>query len=291
MVFFNFPGGFRVAGGEPVDGDRYLQPDITSRDALVSGGRAHDGLLVYVQADKTIYQYDEAGLVWVPIGSGSGAGGVLSFNYLADTTAIVAPPGSGAIRWDNATQLSAGKLFISHTDNDGTIISNILEDLVDVGEEIVLFDGGNTNNFQRWQIDAITPQTGYTEYDITLIDGAHSFSDTDPINLTLLVNGLSGCKPAFTNKDETPTVTTGDESTTGVTLAVAPRGFIGVYINGVLANLGDNVKTKDCYFSNDGGTTARAFVDVAAGDELIWNGVISGFELATSDRVDLLYNN
>ncbi len=292
MVFFNFPGGFRVAGGEPVDGDRFLQPDIPSRDLIVTNGRAHDGLLVYVQSDKTLYQYDLAGASWVPVGgAGVGGGGVLSFNYDADTTAQVAPPGSGGIRWDNAAQLSATKLFISHTDGDGTIISNILEDLIEVNEEIILFDSGNTNNFQRWLVMVITPQTGYTEYDISLVDGSHTFSNGDGINFTTLLNGLSGSKPTNVDKDQSPTVTSGDESTTGVTLSVAPMGFIGVHVNGILANLGDAVKTEDCYFSNDGGTTARAFLDIVAGDQLIWNGVIAGYDLATSDRIDLLYNN
>ena len=48
------------------------------------------------------------------------------------------------------------------------------------------------------------------------------------------------------------------------------------------------MKTKDCYFSADGGTTARAFSDIILGDELIWNGFISGFDLITSDLIEIL---
>ena len=52
-------------------------------------------------------------------------------------------------------------------------------------------------------------------------------------------------------------------------------------------NLGD--KTFDCYFSNDGGTTARLVVDIEAGDILYWNGSIAGYQLDATDDIDISY--
>lgn len=99
--------------------------------------------------------------------------------------------------------------------------------------------------------------------------------------------------PALTSgdKDLTPSATSGDGSTTGLTISATPAldGHVIVMVNGVDQVLGDGVKTTDCYFSGDGGTTARAIGSIVSGDTLYWNGVIAGFELAGTDRVDLNY--
>ena len=99
-------------------------------------------------------------------------------------------------------------------------------------------------------------------------------------------------QPTSSNKDQSPAVTAGDEQTTALTITSTPAGnsYVGVGVNGVNYRLGDAVKTKDCYFSVDGGVTARAIAAIAAGDTLYWNGVISGFNLAAADSVDMDYN-
>ena len=83
--------------------------------------------------------------------------------------------------------------------------------------------------------------------------------------------------------------TAGDEDASGLTITNTPIGYTRVLVDGVGANLGDAVKTKDCYFSADGGTTARAISAIVATDELIWNGVIAGANLLTTNRVDFDY--
>ena len=89
----------------------------------------------------------------------------------------------------------------------------------------------------------------------------------------------------------TPTATSGNESTTGITLDFTPfsDGSVQVFINSVAVTESYGDKTGDVYFSNDGGTTARALADIQAGDELIWNGVIAGYDLTTSDAIELVY--
>lgn len=62
-----------------------------------------------------------------------------------------------------------------------------------------------------------------------------------------------------------------------------------VMINGIKAELGSGIKTADCYFSGDTGSTARAIGDIASGDSLYWNGS-SVFTLETSDVIDFIYN-
>ena len=91
------------------------------------------------------------------------------------------------------------------------------------------------------------------------------------------------------DNDKTTTGTTnGDNSPTGIFIQYTPHADskVDVKINGISASYG---LTKDFYFSNDGGVTARAMADITAGDELIWNGVLAGFELESTDDIDIDY--
>jgi hypothetical protein len=69
-------------------------------------------------------------------------------------------------------------------------------------------------------------------------------------------------------------------------VALEPAGRVDVFINGHSEGVGLN---KACYFSGDGGTTARARGDVELGDKLYWNGSIAGYELDANDRIDFDY--
>lgn len=93
------------------------------------------------------------------------------------------------------------------------------------------------------------------------------------------------------NKDDVPLATSGNEATTGITIAATPamNGYIIVIVNRLSYVVGDGSKLKDCFFSADGGTTARALNAIQSGDTLFWNGIITGFDLLISDRVSMFY--
>ena len=99
--------------------------------------------------------------------------------------------------------------------------------------------------------------------------------------------------PIWTKEDEekTSSITSGNYSRTGIILTSKPHpsGTIVVDVNGLRASVGDAVRTKECYFSRDTGTTALALNTLAIGDELIWNGIIAGYELDATDKIDILY--
>ena len=99
--------------------------------------------------------------------------------------------------------------------------------------------------------------------------------------------------PKFTKEDEdkTSSVTSGNSAQTAITLTSAPHenGTVTVNVNGLHASLGDAVKTKECYFSRDTGTTALAISALTAGDQLIWNGTIAGYDLDATDKIDIIY--
>jgi hypothetical protein len=82
--FFNLPFGVRVAGAEPVDGDRYLGATAGFRDALITTERAFEGVQVYQEDTKTLYiletlvQGDPNNSVWAEIGGGSTFSGTIT---------------------------------------------------------------------------------------------------------------------------------------------------------------------------------------------------------------------
>lgn len=104
--------------------------------------------------------------------------------------------------------------------------------------------------------------------------------------------GGSGGAPAQADKNLTPAATSGDESPTGLTISSDPFGdsYVSVLVNGLMTTVGDGVKTLNCYFSSNGGTTAKSISSLESGDQLIWNGAIAGFDLDASDRIDLDYD-
>lgn len=92
--------------------------------------------------------------------------------------------------------------------------------------------------------------------------------------------------------DWIPNNTSADGDYAGIKITYTPYNDsnVQVTVNGIGVNIGDGVKTKDCYFSNDNGTTARAIADIEAGDQLHWNASIAGYQLEDTDLVDIIYD-
>lgn len=70
MAYFNLPFSVRIADDSPIDGDRYLAPTLTQRDALVTIGRAKAGQQVYVESNSKLYLLTGAtNADWVEVSS------------------------------------------------------------------------------------------------------------------------------------------------------------------------------------------------------------------------------
>ena len=95
------------------------------------------------------------------------------------------------------------------------------------------------------------------------------------------------------NKGMAALVTGGDGSLAcSVAVAATPpvNGWISVFANGVSYKVGTGTKAGvPCYFSGDGGVTARATGAIVAGDFLYWNGSVANFQLDGGDRIDFEY--
>lgn len=91
--------------------------------------------------------------------------------------------------------------------------------------------------------------------------------------------------------NQTASVTSNDGDSTGATITYTPfsDGSVIVKVNGLQVNIGDGAKDQACYFSGDGGTTARSVADIAANDTLYWMGSVANYELEADDEIDIVY--
>jgi hypothetical protein len=83
--------------------------------------------------------------------------------------------------------------------------------------------------------------------------------------------------------------TSGNGASTGLIVSQTPlpNSYVGVFVNGQEFEVGNVTLGVSCYFSDDGGLTAKN--NIESGDELYWNGTYVGTDLYTNWRVSLYY--
>jgi hypothetical protein len=100
------------------------------------------------------------------------------------------------------------------------------------------------------------------------------------------------------NRNMAASVTVADGNlacATALSVRPAQGSMVRVFVNGVevlLAASNAELATSECYFSGDGGATARSFGQtgtIAAGDLLYWNGSVATYQLAATDRIRFDY--
>jgi len=101
-------------------------------------------------------------------------------------------------------------------------------------------------------------------------------------------------KPYIKNKSEIVTGTTvGNDFNTGIIISATPisGSYVAVTINGLNAEVGNGLTTKDCYFSSDGTSSGvRQMSAITSGDYFMWNTNIAGYYLDATDSVSFYYN-
>ena len=97
---------------------------------------------------------------------------------------------------------------------------------------------------------------------------------------------------SFTERNRIPDTTSGNNSSTGITLSRQPTSatFIEINVNGSIIDVKDGAGTNQvCYFSVDGGATPKNYSQLSIGDTLYWNGNLAGYNLDSDDRIDMTY--
>lgn len=102
-------------------------------------------------------------------GAAAGAGTELrGLTFTSDTSSQTdGDPGNGLFRWNNATQASATKLFIDNQTADGVSLSTFWSSLASAGT-IFIQQANDANRWQLWRWTAVTDDTGYRDFTVTL---------------------------------------------------------------------------------------------------------------------------
>jgi hypothetical protein len=109
-------------------------------------------------------------------------------SFVADMAATAdADPGTGKLRWNNATPASATILYINNADVASASIAATWATLAVGGFVYVQgrADSAARAKWQKWQITSVTTATGYAKIGVSLQASNSTFADTDPIELTL----------------------------------------------------------------------------------------------------------
>ena len=114
--------------------------------------------------------------------------------------------------------------------------------------------------------------------------------DLDAYGITSASVGQEGLL-TYVDKNINPNPSTGNNSQTGITLTYSPYydSYVMVEVNGISVEIGNGTKNAPAFFSGNNGLTAASIDSLRAGDELIWNGEIAGFELEAGDEINLIY--
>lgn len=130
------------------------------------------------------------------------------------------------------------------------------------------------------QLSSQLPDRGYWIDDII---GRFEATSTAGISAVGISTGI--------DMNKNPIVTEVDGDSTGLSITFTPflDSYVNIKVNGMEVNLSDGDKLSECYFSNDGGVTARLIANIEADDTLYWNGSVAGFELDETDDIDIAY--
>lgn len=119
MANFNLPFGVRVSNNNPLDAERYVVADVTTRDALLSTPvRAYEGLQVYVESEKNLYILKDVDLsTWELVGGGTSyLSTLLDVSIGADISAgyvlVYDPSANDASKWYAVEPINAADIFI-----------------------------------------------------------------------------------------------------------------------------------------------------------------------------------
>ena len=208
--------------------------------------------------------------------------------------------------------------WITTNGNDeitGAQLNKILKDLIDSGYAFIValakagltnyiptdpYVIGNTCVYNGSVYICTGPTTGTfdpTKWQLLVFPGGTTdqvlakLSNADGDFYWKTIASGNGGTPTIADKWMIPNDCSTDNADTGLTITDTPANHGNVtVVLGIHHELGNGVKTKDCYFSNDAGVTARLIADIQAGDKLFWNAIISEIKLTNKYKVNFYYN-
>lgn len=269
-----------------------------------------NGLNYYCVSDPIFNTYSTNQLFNVVVSTDS-FGGVTTMNINGVGNVVIKKDlGNGSLVDINTNDLRAGIVYPMYF--DGTYFQVTLAQasqtgiignkyIIDTSETLII-----PVNSQYWIYGDLTVKgtlTNYGELIIAngslVIDGG-LYSNYGTVTMLGVQTGGSSVGERVNITDRflsaLDTTTDGDQAcATPITNSPKNNSYVSVVVNGVEYQVGDGVKTTDCYFSGDGGVSAKSFSSshpngkILSGDLLYWNGSIAGIELQSIWKISFNY--
>jgi hypothetical protein len=270
---------------EYIDSDSIkFEVDTVLGDSIVSAKVKHSGLTSSHLKSENV----------------SNPGQVLSTNSIGDFKWIdLGDIGNGINGTVNKIALFVGTYSIGDSlVYQSTNLIGIDGDLkIDGGGHIIFTNTSNNNNTIKIKSPIINDS-----YDLTLplqqgTTGSYLTNDGNGnLHWTNITNLNSGIM-TYSDKNLIAIATDGDFQFTGVTISQTPvdNCYVSLFINGQEFPVGNGVTNSIAYFSGDGGLNAKGFSQnhpngkIQIGDELYWNGTLTGLNLQNGWRISLHY--
>jgi len=169
--------------------------DSTERDGILSGAKL-GGFIVFRDDTGNFERWN--GASWVIINVGGGAGGD-GFAFTFSTTTTDADPGTGALRFNNATLASVTSIFVDLIDADANDVTGWLDSLDDTA---VATKGrvrvGSKSNKTKWvefELTSVTVATGYRKLGVTYVTAGAGGLPTTNTGDTFLSYDATALRP------------------------------------------------------------------------------------------------
>lgn len=259
--------------------DLKLDATAQSADSLKYGGYTLDntnisnGRVIAMKSGLTEFEF-------VDPNAGLAAGVSFAFNFSTTTTA--ADPGSGILRFDNATPASVTNIYASTTDKDGLLIDTLFNSLGS-GDSFSLKQADAAGNNIRVNVVSVTDNTGWVTINCTVASAG-----------TLPANGLAcGVIFDYVSQGGQSGVTSVNGQTGAVTVAqdtdslTNNSGVTGATTTDALNTLDTGKAESAITITPSGGITSTA-ADLAASDiglNLDINGLTAEATPASGDQL------
>jgi len=158
------------------------------------------------------------------------------FRYTTDTGSTAdSDPGAGLMKWNNATQSSATKLFFDDATSDtGTDLSNLFAELASSSTTGIVQMTAEDGEFQVYKWTGIADGTGYFKFTVTHLCSSGAFADNIPIRVAFFpmptAGGGGGSGFTFvrkaTSESRSSTTTFADDTDLKLTLAAGTKYHI-----------------------------------------------------------------
>lgn len=119
--------------------------------------------------------------------------GLAGFAYTWDSGTTDADPGTGKLRWNNASASSATAIYVSETDGYSADLGAVLQSLP-INTRLHIFKVGSPGTYAQWSMGATATDAG--DYDkllsLTYIGGDGTFANGDSIAVVPFFAGATG---------------------------------------------------------------------------------------------------